>query len=192
MKTIGLISFTLVALVAAQVSAAPTVGSGPPTIDRPLTEMTTNTLKPPRKILLGDLIVSTAESRVYPGTAVGLPSPKVQLKVSFCARNVGTTQVAGPLRAKFYWAGIGPYSGSSTPPGVQGSLYEQTSAGLESGATWCSEIRLNFDSPALLKQMQVLSKNPTVGVWAQGTNEGANPTNDISNNTRAVVHVGAF
>jgi hypothetical protein len=192
MKSIGFASLTFIALSASQLSAAPAIGSASPTVDRPLSEMSQNALKVPRKILLGDLVVNKAQARVYPGAAVGLPSPKVQLQVSYCAKNVGATQVAGPLRAKFYWDGIGPYGGSSAPPGVQGSLLEHTSAGLASGAEWCSVIKLNFDSSAQLMQMQVLGKNPTVGVWAQGKNEGANPTNDISNNTKAVTQVGAF
>jgi hypothetical protein len=192
MKSIGLASIIFLSLLASQGSASPATSGAMPTVDRPLSEIAQNARKLPRNALLGDLIVSKAQSRVYPGAAVGLPNPKVQLQVSYCAKNAGLTQVAGPLRAKFYWDGVGPFSASPALPGVQGSLFEQTGAGLASGAQWCGVIKLNFDSAAQLQQMNVLGKHPTVGVWAQDANEGANTTNGISNNTKAVEHIGAF
>jgi hypothetical protein len=171
--------------------AGPVVIGTPPAIDRPISSLPDPSRKLPRSIL-GDLVVRKAESRVYPGSLVGLASPKVQLQVSFCAKNAGISEVPGPLRAKFYWDGVGPFSASPTYPGIQGSLFEQSAVALAGGAEWCGVIKLNFESAAHLQQIGVLKKNPTVGVWAKGKNESANNNNAISNNTKAVTHIGAF
>jgi hypothetical protein len=168
--------------------SAPVVGGVPPIADGA-------SLKVPQKLprlAPGDLVVTKAEAQVYPGAAVGLKSPKVQLQVNYCAKNVGYMEVTGPLRAKFYWDGIGPFSASPALPGIEGSLFEVSTAGLTGGTQRCGTIKLNFDSAAALQQSGVLSKNPTVGIWAQGSNEGANASNSLSNNTKKVTVVGAF
>jgi hypothetical protein len=167
---------------------APVVGGVPPIADGAA-------LKVPQKLprlAPGDLVVTQAEARVYPGAAVGLKSPKVQLQVNYCAKNVGYLEVAGPLRAKFFWDGVGPFSASPAVPGIEGSLFDMSGAGLTGGAQRCGTIKLNFDSAAALQQSGVLNKNPTVGIWAQGNNEGANASNSVSNNTKKVTVVGAF
>jgi hypothetical protein len=107
MKSIGFASLTFIALSASQLSAAPAIGSASPTVDRPLSEMSQNALKVPRKILLGDLVVNKAQARVYPGAAVGLPSPKVQLQVSYCAKKCrgdsGGRTIAGEVLLGWHW-----------------------------------------------------------------------------------------
>jgi hypothetical protein len=47
-------------------------------------------------------------------------------------------------------------------------------------------------SAAALDALGVLKQKPAVGIWAQGKNEGSNPTNDVANNTKPVTLLSAF
>jgi hypothetical protein len=171
------------------IAQAPTIANQPPLITKPASE-----LKIPRPLLkspaLGDLVVTKAEARVYHAAASGLPPPKVQLRVNYCVKNQGIAAVNGPIRAKFYWSSIGPFSASPTIPGMDGNLFDTTGT-LNGGAEHCGMMTLNFASAAALSKLGVLTQNPTVGAWAQGSNEGANPTNTVSNNTKSVTVISS-
>jgi hypothetical protein len=143
-----------------------------------------------RNIALGDLIVTKAEARVYNAASAGLPAPKVQVRVNYCVKNKGLVAVNGPIRAKFYWSAIGPFSATPAIAGMDGNLFDTTST-LNGGAEHCGTMTLNFASAATLSKLGVLTQNPTVGAWAQGSNEGANPANNVSNNTKSVTVVSA-
>jgi hypothetical protein len=178
------------ALVAtANISAQTVVLPKAPVITTPASE-----LKIPgpatRNIALGDLIVTKAEARVYPAAAAGLTPPKVQVRVNYCVKNKGLAAVNGPIRAKFYWSSIGPFSATPAIPGMDGNLFDTTGT-LNGGAEHCGMMTLNFASAAALSKLGVLTQNPTVGAWAQGSNEGTNPSNGVANNTKSVTVISS-
>ncbi len=143
-----------------------------------------------KQITLGDLVITKAEARIFPAALAGLPAPKQQLRVNYCVKNVGATAVNGPIRAKFYWASVGAFSAVPAIPGMSGNLFD-VSGTLNPNAEHCGMISLNFDSAAVLNELGVLKQNPTVGAWAQGSNEGSNTANKVANNTKAVTLIGA-
>lgn len=147
----------------------------------------------PIRVLQGDLTVVKAEARVYMGGLVPwVAKPKVGVEILYCVRNVGSLPVKGPIYAKFYWTGVGPFSAVPPIPGMQGSLSGTPIVELAPGAGVCDSMKLTFDSTAMLDQLGVLKKSPTVGVWGPTGAESSNPNNQAANNTKPVQVVSAM
>jgi hypothetical protein len=188
-KVIAASAFAAVFSLCAASAQVIELPKSPPVMNKPLSEQRIPIKVP--TLALGDLTVTKAEARVYSAAAAGIAPPKVQLRVNYCAKNVGVTAVNGPIRAKFYWSSIGPYSASPAMPGVEGNLFDLTGT-LNSGAEHCGKMTLTFASAAALDALGVLKQQPTVGIWAQGKNEGSNPTGQVANNTKPVTLLSAF